>query len=62
MVALETVTIALELMKLGMSAIEAANAGDEPAARKLLMEAGERVKAAGNAWDAAGKPGDDIGE
>tara|TARA_Y100000310_G_scaffold334804_2_gene415387 strand:- start:4070 stop:4291 length:222 start_codon:yes stop_codon:yes gene_type:complete len=50
--------VALEVAKLGISALEAANAGNLFEARAHLSRARSRVEDADKAWEAAAQQGD----
>ena len=54
-------TVAFELIKLGVSAHEAAQVGNEKGARILLQRARDHVDLANKAWEDAAQPGDDEG-
>ena len=53
--------LALEILKLGTNIAEAAQAGDAEKVKEYLSQVSKRVQAAEDAWDAAARPGDDIG-
>ncbi len=55
MPAAELIFASIEAARLAMSAIEAAQNGDEAKAREYLQQVQARVQAADDAWQAAGQ-------
>lgn len=56
------VTIATEVIKLGGTALELAQAGNVDEAMALLRQAQDRCAAANAAWEDAAQPGDETEE
>ncbi len=54
--------IVVEILKLGVTALELSQAGDDEAVRQIFRQISSRCVAANAAWEDAAKPGDDVGD
>ena len=58
----EITSLAIQVAKLGLSAYEAAHAGNVEEATRILERAQDHASRAKTAWDEAAQPGDDEGD